>query len=628
MRLGDRVGEGGEGVVYMAADRPGCLAKIAKDPAGLDAKLDALLALRSERLTTAAAWPIEKVVGNDGGAVGYLMTHYPDTVLLHKVFQTKSRVQELPNADWAFLVRVAKNLATCVHLVHADGLVVGDLNESNVLVSGNALVRLIDCDSFQVEVGGFRQTCDVGKGEYIPPELQGMSLAGRWRTEHQDRFPLAVLIFQLLMLGRHPFAGRSLTASEVTLEEAIARGWYAYREPPVDLAPPPGISLGWLPAEMRELFARAFVGPAEKRPTPMEWHAALGRLEPELASCPRHPRHTYWRMLPECPWCDLEDRWHVLLFAAGHAGISRVEENFDAISARLDALAKRPSMPVPDFRPEDMSVGPFWTLVLAALYVGQFTAAFTAASLEGAAAAFGVSMMVPAVYYFRQIHRWRKPRRECRKRIDELRERWNRTANPAEQFAQIELMQWQIAKVKSFEQMLQSRRVELLTERYRDDLLAHLRKYAIHSADATIPVTRLDGLRTAGLRTAADLRDEFPFPSLTDMEWSELIQWRNEISRQFWASTTAALSTAEEAYLEQRTRQEWCELIERTKKQTDEIEQELDAIGEQQLNLIDQFAQALQPLRNYPGLAKTYQRVTGSPLPTPINDRARPSSAP
>ena len=76
----------------------------------------------------------------------------------------------------------------------------------------NALVVLIDCDSFQVNTNGRCYPCEVGVPLYTPPELQKKSFRELIRTRNHDRFGLAILIFQLLFVGRHPYAGRYLGA--------------------------------------------------------------------------------------------------------------------------------------------------------------------------------------------------------------------------------------------------------------------------------------------------------------------------------------------------------------------------------------------------------------------------------
>lgn len=618
MKLGEKIGEGGEGMVYTLTDEPGMLAKIAKDPDKLDEKYEALVSLRSDRLDDAAAWPLEKVHDEDGKTVGYKMRHYQDTVLLHQVFQTKSRVRELPRADWKFLIRVAKNLATCVHLVHSDGLVIGDLNESNVLVSGNALVRLIDCDSFQIELGGYRQTCDVGKGEYLAPELQGMSLEGCWRTADQDLFPLAVLVFQLLLLGRHPFAGRG--GAEIPLEEAIRLKRYAYLERG-EVQPPPGMSIAWLPTPMRQLFERAFTGAAQDRPTAKEWHQALDDLEGRLSVCVEHPRHLYWNLLAECPWCHLEDRWRILLFGSVHLVGTGPTASLEPLLTRLERDLSRPFRQLPQFSPDQLGWGPIWTFFLASLYLGQLLVGFANLDPARGLIILLAAMALPTAFYFRRRLRWGIKLIRFGDESRRLRARWKETADPSVALAEAELLKFQIEKVPSYAKMLAARRAEVLSERYSHEVRAHLKKYSIHSADASVLVTRLDAMRSAGITTAADLEEDHPFVALTAEEWSELMGWKAEIEKQFWSSTTAGLSDAEEAYIEQRVRREWEQYVREVTERTDTLTDTLQKVADQQMHLMDLYAQSLLQLKGLPGLERGYLAATGEPLPAPANDR-------
>ena len=76
-----------------------------------------------------------------------------------------------------------------------------------MLVFKDATVRLIDCDSFQVQDKSRLLPCGVGVPEFIPPELQGKDAGSVTRDVEHDRFGLAMLTFFLLMMGRNPYAG-------------------------------------------------------------------------------------------------------------------------------------------------------------------------------------------------------------------------------------------------------------------------------------------------------------------------------------------------------------------------------------------------------------------------------------
>src|SRR4029077_19296035 len=122
------------------------------------------------------------------------------------LYVPKLRLQEFPQADWRFLVRAAENVARAFDFIHQAGVVIGDVNHSNLLVANDATVKCIDCDSFQISAGSERWLCRVGTGDYQPPEMQQLtSYEQVVRTPNHDNFGLAVTIFRLLFAGRHPF---------------------------------------------------------------------------------------------------------------------------------------------------------------------------------------------------------------------------------------------------------------------------------------------------------------------------------------------------------------------------------------------------------------------------------------
>jgi DNA-binding helix-hairpin-helix protein with protein kinase domain len=218
----------------------------------------------------------------------------------------------LPGFDRRYLHRTAANFAIAIGALHSHGLVVGDLNESNVLVRPNALVTMIDTDSYQVPNLKGRQPlifpCPVGKTEFTPPELQGKPFAGTVRTPEHDRFALAVLIFLLLMEGSHPFRASWLGAGEPpSTDQKISHGLFPHAQPPpAGVAPPPGLPpLAALHPAIADLMRRCFVDghkhPA-KRPLPADWERALSEGERALVRCPNG--HYYGGHLRSCSWCE------------------------------------------------------------------------------------------------------------------------------------------------------------------------------------------------------------------------------------------------------------------------------------------------------------------------------------
>lgn len=318
---GALIGRGGEGAVYEVAGRPDLAMKIYHEALAPE-KVEKLkaLAVRAESGGAGyAAWPQSLVRGDRNSVVGFVMPRVPGARDINALYSPKARREHFPQADWRFLVRAAVNLSAAVANVHELGCVIGDVNQSSVLVRPDAQVVLIDCDSFQIEAGGCVFPCEVGVPMFTPPELLAHGAAAKGpRTGDHDAFGLAVLIFHLLFLGRHPFAGRPKSGVDLPLEQAIKARAFAYSPSCAKLeAPPNTLALGALPAPLQEMFRRAFEanGP---RPAAAEWHAALQALEADLKPCGRRPSH-FFIAGRSCPWCDIESATGVSLFSSAIA---------------------------------------------------------------------------------------------------------------------------------------------------------------------------------------------------------------------------------------------------------------------------------------------------------------------
>jgi len=316
--LGREVGRGGEATVYRLPGRPDMAAKVfdRQAPSRDEGKLAWMVSHPPENPPDAhghvsIAWPQELLYDERRRFVGYLLPYVRNAVSLLHVINPRLRARTLPDFDWRYLHRAARNLSAAVDAVHARGYVIGDVHDGNVLVTPGALVTLIDDDSFQVWTGDGRlYPCPVGRAEYTPPELQGRSFARVARTVEHDRFGLGVLIFQLLMGGSHPFRARWLGSGDpLPLEERIRRGCFPYRgTPPCPVAPPGNApNLDVLHPSVGDLTRRCFAdghGDPGLRPTAAEWNRALVEAEQGLVLCPQgHYRAAH---VEKCPRCALE----------------------------------------------------------------------------------------------------------------------------------------------------------------------------------------------------------------------------------------------------------------------------------------------------------------------------------
>lgn len=296
---------GGEGAVFDVVNRPDLVAKLYNRPQSRDRcdKLQAMAKLCNSDLLKFAAWPTATLHSSNSGAVdGILMPRISDYEEIHYLYSVAQRKKAFPKADWGFLLHTARNCAIAFESIHNQGHVVGDVNQKNVLVSQKGIVALVDCDSFQVKVGSRIFRCGVGVPEYTPPELHGKKFSNLDRDTSHDQFGMAVLLFHLLMMGRHPFAGVPQVNTDIPIEKAIQDGLYAYGRNTSKLKPPPHVPpMTMLDAPIRELFERAFG--SQQRPTATEWRDALDESMKGLQRCKNDRMHSYAAAAGYCPWC-------------------------------------------------------------------------------------------------------------------------------------------------------------------------------------------------------------------------------------------------------------------------------------------------------------------------------------
>lgn len=309
------LGAGGEAEIFEVAGRPGLAYKRYRQPTpARTAKLRVMLAHPPavDRTSAAIAWPVELVPGPGGEAAGFLMPRIDvrTSQPLFRLYNPQSRHRLAPGFSWRYLLRTARNVAAVVDAVHRAGYVIGDLNESNLLVTNRALVALVDCDSMQVRDPGTGEVhrCRVGKPEFTAPELHRVDLDAEDRTQSSDVFALAVLVFHLLLEGVHPFGGVWRGRGEPPdIAQRIRAGLFPYRRSVRSLAPPPmSLALDVLPPEVRKLVRRTFTTGMRwprSRPTAAEWVVALEGAEAEVVRCQKSPHHEHGRHLRRCPWC-------------------------------------------------------------------------------------------------------------------------------------------------------------------------------------------------------------------------------------------------------------------------------------------------------------------------------------
>jgi DNA-binding helix-hairpin-helix protein with protein kinase domain len=356
IKIGKRLGKGGEGSVYEVQGKPGTVLKIYhKYDDERSKKISLMTKLKNERLLKYTAWPSEPVQDESGKVIGFLMPAATGKEV-HLLYSPKNRLNVFDYVSLPFLVHTAANIARAFAVVHDSGQVIGDVNHGNIVVLKDGTIKLIDCDSFQIGKDGKVFLCKVGVGTHQPPELQAKSLSHTIRTANHDLFGLAVIIFQLLFMGRHPFSGQSTDSGniEVPIEKAIEQFRFAYGKNASQrqIKQPPGtLPLDFYSKELANLFEKAFSqASVNHRPSAVDWIHALEKLNREFIRCPINQAHTYTRAHHQCPWCEYEVKTGIVLFSTILHSNWKNDNGFhlDAVWKRINAIPPLFNQQLPD----------------------------------------------------------------------------------------------------------------------------------------------------------------------------------------------------------------------------------------------------------------------------------------
>ncbi len=316
IHLDEKIGSGGEGNVYRIISAEKWVAKIYHQAIDQEKqqKIKAMIQSADKTLKRVTAWPLDSLHKTKNGDIcGFIMPDIMDYEPLHHIYSPSHRKQQFPEIDWAFLINVCRNIASAFGAIHAKGHVIGDVNPNLVFISKQTIARLIDCDSFQISFAGKTYPCAVGVAHFTPPELQGLaSFKDLPRTKNHDNFGLSLLIFHVLMMGRHPFSGIYSGKTHRSLEQSIQHHLYAFSDKPAiknQISPPPhSIKPNILSDKLTLLFEKSFseFGSKFHRPTAKEWVSALDSFQQQIQSCTQSKNHKYYNRLSHCPWCQAE----------------------------------------------------------------------------------------------------------------------------------------------------------------------------------------------------------------------------------------------------------------------------------------------------------------------------------
>ncbi|WP_329842543.1 hypothetical protein [Stenotrophomonas sepilia] len=573
VRLGKQLGKGGEGTVFEVEGKPDSAAKIYSTAISGERadKLLAMAALRTTALDQLTAWPTDVLRQSDGKVCGFVMANLRASKDIHKLYSPKSRLADFPQADWRLVVRAALNTARAFSVLHQAGHLVGDVNHGGVRVSPDATVKLIDTDSFQITHQGRTFLCEVGVQDFTPPELHGKAFKQVARTANHDNFGLAVLIFQMLMNGRHPFAGRYSGPGDMPIEKAIPEFRYAYgkdtaraRMSPPPLSAHPAAASPWVADLWEKAFGTEGARP-NGRPKAEDWVQALTKLEQNFKRCTSRPSHFHFNGLAECPWCPIE-RAGIALFGGAAVVIPKLASGpfdleavwRDIMTATLPPIQAIPQLKIVPAAPQMQAWGrrralwqtSGWLVGLAISVLGIALSAVLAplwACIGWAMGAWVNSRGRPdsaplAVSY-----------QKAKAHYDGLAARWAQEQADT----QLQAKQNHLRPLRDEHAGLPAEREKryraLFSNRHQSALKQFLDKFEIERASIPgIGATKKAMLESFGIETAADVSRHAVLnvpgfgPALTD----RLMKWRQDIEARFRFDPNSAIDPRQVADLD------------------------------------------------------------------------------
>ena len=242
IKLGQKIAEGGEGQIFEVDDGQNNICKIFK----LDNEKLEVVRSKNEKLEAMAAkpfgspeviWPSKDslvVTRLDKQSIsGILMPFIKNKEDLNQFINSakdnlKDQIKKDPANREKYiaksqleLIEVALKFLAVVAKLHYFGIILGDINKGNFLITKSIRsIYFIDTDSYQL---GNEFLCNVGKPEYMAPELQHYKDI---RTVENELFAIAVVIFEMLVYNEHPY--RNSTSGETRYDKIIKQGYFAY----------------------------------------------------------------------------------------------------------------------------------------------------------------------------------------------------------------------------------------------------------------------------------------------------------------------------------------------------------------------------------------------------------------
>ena len=207
------ISSGGEGSIY-SVNVTGLVAKIYNEKSCTTRLREKIRLMVSNRLGFAGiCFPVEVLNNAKGEFIGFIMKEAKGETLTCLKMPQNDFEKAYPSWKKDDLVCLAISILEKIEYLHDHDVLMGDISLENIMFESPRKVYFIDTDSYQY--GSY--PCGVGTDEFVAPELLGRDLRSIMRTEGNENFAVATLLFMLMMQGKQPYAhqGGSQSASDI-----------------------------------------------------------------------------------------------------------------------------------------------------------------------------------------------------------------------------------------------------------------------------------------------------------------------------------------------------------------------------------------------------------------------------
>lgn len=232
--IGNCLAQGGEGAVF-ETNTPYVAKLYFKDKITTEKSEKLKLMMTKKVKCEGICWPEAALYNKQEQLIGYLMQRAQGKELQTSVFQPMWIKKHLANWKKKDLAELSLTILQKIQFLHERNIVLGDINPRNILFVSPKEVYFVDADSYQVE--GF--ACPVGTIPFKPQEIfikekkykdetgKDLNCIDYLRTFDNEYFSIAVLLFMILLPGKHPYSlqgGESIASNIMNMDFAYPLG--------------------------------------------------------------------------------------------------------------------------------------------------------------------------------------------------------------------------------------------------------------------------------------------------------------------------------------------------------------------------------------------------------------------